>query len=103
MPWWANMTLTWDPSQPFAPAAMPVDRATLERRFAELFGVAQKASLENSRLGHLATVEKRSAAALVAEAIGGVDGADRRAHVEQIIAQSHRRLGDMAAASRAAC
>ena len=82
---------------------MPVDRARLDRRYAVLVSLADRANMANTRIGLLAAVDKYREAASVADLIGGEDGALRCADAGKSLSRSLVRLGDLAAAARAAC
>jgi len=64
---------------------------------------SQKVRMTNTRIGYLAAADKIKEASSVADLIGGAPGAARRADAEQILAGCLLKLGDMAAAARAAC
>jgi len=67
-----------------------------------LIAETSEAQMTNTRIGFLAAVEKGREAATVADLIGGVEGAFRRANVDQLISNWMIHLGDMAAAALAA-
>jgi len=75
----------------------------LLRRFHELSDEATQALVPHTRVGYLAAVEKYKESALVADLIGGAEGADRRADSDRLVGRCLFRLGNMAAAAHAAC
>ena len=77
----------------------PTEGAELIRRFGDLFNEGENACMGNSRIGLLASVEKFKEAAAVADLIGGVEGAVRRADADQVISTALLRLGNMTAAA----
>jgi len=91
------------PSVPASSPASPLELAAWDLRYSDLSREAKAAHRTNSRIGNLAAVQKYTEAGSVADLIGGVDGAARRADADQLIATFLHRLGDMAAAARAAC
>ena len=84
-----------------APSQM--EEALLVMRFRAMLTDADVMYRANSRLSHLAAVEKSKEAAVVADLIGGACGASFRVEADQLIAESQLALGNMAAASGAAC
>ena len=87
------------PSQP----STPMDAAKLGRRFNDLIGEAQKASMANTRIGSLAAAHKCREAAAVADLIDGAEGAGCHVQADQLLSSCLSRLGDNAAAAIAAC
>jgi len=80
-----------------------MDLAQLSQRFCELANEADQAHTANTRIGHLAAVEKVKEAASVADLIGGAQGAKYRASIDSILASCLLCLGNTAAAARASC
>jgi len=84
-----------------------MDVAELDRRYQDLYqnliAEGHKAHLTSTRIGYLAAAEKSKEAASVADLIGGALGAWRRANAHQLLSSCLFRLGDSAAATRAAC
>ena len=91
------------PSISASTEAMPVYRARPGRRHHDLIDEADRAKMANTRIGFLAASEKYRQAATVADLIGGAEGALRCADAEKMLSGSLVRLGDLAAAARAAC
>jgi len=85
------------PSQPTAPMNLLISISET------LLNEANQAGMANTRVGHLAAVEKAKKAATVADLIGGELGAVRRTYAEQCISGSMFHLNDFAAGARAAC
>jgi len=85
------------PSRPSTPIDM------LIQRFNDLSTEAKQALRENTRIGHLASAEKYTEAVSVADLIGGAGGAVRRSDADQRLAHCLFRMGNTAAAARAAC
>ena len=91
---------------PFAAPSRPskaTDVASLCQRFSDLFTEGRQAFMANTRIGYLAAAENGKEAASVADLIGGAEGADRRTAADQFLANCLVRLGNPAAAARAAC
>jgi len=88
-------------SPPFS--AAPSDMARLFRSYSDLVDKGAKATLGNTRLGYLAAVASYTEAASAADLIGGQMGAELRADADQSRTSPLLRLGDNAAAARAAC
>jgi len=80
-----------------------MDAAKLLLRYEDLNDAGQAAIVPNTRIGCLAAAEKFREAAMVADLIGGAQGAFRRASVGQSLSACLGRLGDTAAAASAAC
>jgi len=59
--------------------------------------------MANTRIGYLAAVENAKEAASVADLIGGAGGAGRRSQADSLQSDCLLRLGNTAAAARAAC
>jgi len=87
------------PSQPSSPMVVK----QLTERYADLADECLKAIMKSTRVGYLAAVEKAKEAAAVADLIGGAQGADRRSQADLLRYNSLLRLGNLAAAARAAC
>jgi len=91
---------------PFAAPSRPskaTDVASLCQRFSDLFTEGRQAFMANTRIGYLAAVENAKGAASVTDLIGGAEGADRRTHTDELLANCLLSLGNTAAAARAAC
>ena len=91
---------------PFAAPSRPskaTDVASLCQRFSDLLTEGDQAFMANTRIGNLAGTKKCEEAASVADLISGAEGADRRARADQLLANCLIRLGNTAAAARAAC
>ena len=91
---------------PFAAPSQPsqaADVASLCQSFSDLLAVGRQAQMANTRISYLAAVEKCKEAASVADLIGGAEGADRRTGADLLLANCLIRLGNTAAAARAAC
>jgi len=80
-----------------------MDYEQLGQRFRDLASEIDHAQLSNTRTGYLAVVEKAKEALTVADLIGSAGGAKCRAHADLVLAEGLYRLGNMAAAARAAC
>ena len=81
----------------------PVDVADLIRKYLDLLDDVDGLRMINSRVGHLAAVDKLKAAAALSDSIGGAQGAFRRADADQLLASCLICLGYMAPAAYAAC
>jgi len=91
---------------PFAAPSRPTkatDVASLCQRFSDLSTEGHQALMTNTRIGSLAAVETAKEAASVADLIGGAEGADRRSQADNLQCDCLLRLGNTAAAARAAC
>jgi len=91
---------------PFAAQSRPskaTDVASLCQRFSDLLTEGVQACMTNTRIGLLAATEKCKEAASVADLIGGAEGASCRQGGDQLLANCLVRLGNPAAAARAAC
>jgi len=91
---------------PFAAPSRPskaTDVARLCQRFSDLSTEANQAIMANTRIGYLAAAENAKEAASVADLIGGAEGAGRRTDADHLISTCLVRLGNTAAAARAAC
>jgi len=90
---------------PFAAPSRPkaTDVAILCQRFSDLLTEGRHAFVANTRIGYLAAAENIKKAASLADFIGGVEGAGRRARADQLLVSCLLSLGNTAAAARAAC
>jgi len=75
----------------------------LIKRFYELAMEGNTERMENSRKGTLAAADKYREAAAVADLVGGAQGAANRAEADHLRSGCWLRLGDVPAASSAAC
>jgi len=87
------------PSRP----SKATDVAGLCQRFSDLATEGTQALMAGTRIGYLAAVETAKEAASVADRIGGVRGAYYRTGADQLLANCLFKLGNTAAAARAAC
>jgi len=85
------------------PVATPVDRARLDRGYRDLMDTARAMHMANTRIGQLAAIGKFRGAAAMADRLGGAVGAGLRANADQLRSGCLLRVGDKAAAARAAC
>jgi len=91
---------------PFAAAtrlSTAIDSEQLEQRSRHLLNEANQTQQANTRIGYLTAVEKAREAASVADLVGGAKGATCRAATDLLQSSCLLRLGNMAAAARAAC
>jgi len=86
-----------------ARTAAAVDVAKLVQSLNDLLRDALTAQRLNSRIGYLAAVEKLTEAGPVADRVGGEQGAIHRTHADKLLSNTLVSLGDLAAATRAAC
>ena len=91
---------------PFAAPTRPskaADVASLCQRLSDLHTEGRQARMPNTRIGYLAAVENAKEVASVADLIGGAESAGRRAGADGLLSNCLFRLGNTAAAARAAC
>jgi len=80
-----------------------MERAALLKSYFALNAEAEAARMANTIIGNLASAEKSKEAALVADRIGGAQGAACHAEADQFRSYCLCRLRDYPAAARAAC
>ena len=91
---------------PFAAPSQPstaMDSEQLKQRSRDLLDEAYQAQQANTRIGYLTAVEKVRESASVADLVGGAKGATCRAATDLLQSSCLLRLGNTAAAARAAC
>jgi len=87
------------PSQP----STSMDAAKLYQSYEDLMNQGETTRMSNMRIDYLAAADKFKEAASVADLIGGTMGALRRSNAHQLLSSCMFRLGNNAAAARAAC